>query len=296
MMNVKNKLSKVISKYAFLKILHAAYLFIFSSNRITYVKYPSFEGWGMTTTTRTPWENNGGHALTKSFSVADSKLKTLVKNKGFVLSQFPEMFPNVDQMRFLDELNWRHYIVFWSSTYAIKNTKSEQKNLVECGVCDGLTSYYAISAVKSLNKACKAYLYDAWDVMKENSLLESEKDSAGQYAYLDVKITEKNLGMFDSDTLFFNKGYIPDSFKVAKNPKSLVWLHIDLNASSPTLDALNFFWGKLENGGIVLFDDYALPGYQDTQRLIEEWVITKNGTVLHLPTGQAMIIKDQFDD
>jgi hypothetical protein len=139
-------------------------------------------------------------------------------------------------------------------------------------------------------------LYDASDAMKENLLLDSEKRFDGQYSFLDVKATEKNLDMFDSDKLFFNKGYIPDSFKVAKNPKSLVWLHIDLNASLATLDSLNFFWNKLENGGIVLFDDYALPGYEDTQRLIEEWVVDKNGTVLHLPTGQAIIIKDQFDD
>ena len=295
-MNFKIKISKLINKYAFLKALHAAYLFIFSSHRITFVKYPSFQGWGMTTTTRTPWQNNGDHALTKSFFETDSKLKNLVKNKEFVLSQFPNMFPELDQMKFLDELNWRHYIVFWSSTYAVKNTKSKQKNLVECGVCDGLTSYYAISAVESLKKICNAYLYDAWDAMKEDLLLDSEKGYDGHYSYLDVKATEINLGMFDSDKLFFNKGYIPDSFKVSKNPKSLVWLHLDLNASLPTLDSLNFFWNKLENGGIVLFDDYALPGYEDTQRLIEEWVVDKNGTVLHLPTGQAIIIKDQFDD
>jgi len=202
------------------------------------------------------------------------------------------MFPGVDQIEFLDELNWRHYIVFWSATYAIKNTKIEQTNLVECGVCDGLTIFYAISAVKSLGKLCNAYLYDAWDAMKEESLLESEKDSAGQYSFLNVKATEKNLSIFDSSTLYFNKGYIPDSFKTAQNPENLVWLHIDLNASASTLDALNYFWDKLENGGLVLFDDYALPGYQDTQRLIEEWFASKTGTLLHLPTGQAMIIKD----
>lgn len=203
------------------------------------------------------------------------------------------MFPGIDEIKFLNELNWRHYIVYWSSTYAIKNTDILHKNLAECGVCDGLTIYYAINAAKDLNNTYGAYLYDAWDAMRADMLMESEKDSVGAYSYLDMRATQKNLSMFAEKTLFFNKGYIPQSFEVAQNPENIVWLHIDLNAAVPTIHALDFFWGKLENGGVILFDDYALPGYQDTQIAIEEWIRSKNGTLLHLPTGQAMIVKDK---
>jgi len=38
-------------------------------------------------------------------------------------------------------------------------------------------------------------------------------------------------------------------------------------------------------GGLILFDDYALPGYQNTQKAVEAWIKSKNGTLLHLPTG-----------
>jgi O-methyltransferase len=124
-------------------------------------------------------------------------------------------------------------------------------------------------------------------------LMESEKDFAGEYAYLDMKATQKNLSMFEPNNLFFNKGYIPSSFQAGQNPNNLVWLHIDLNSALPTLHALNFFWGKLEMGGLILFDDYALPGYQDTQKAVEAWIKSKNGTLLHLPTGQAIFIKDK---
>lgn len=284
----------IINKSKPLRFLHGVYLFVFRPQCIKFVKYPSFQGWGMTTTTRTPWMYGGGHGFTKKFSQVDSQIKNLVKNKKFILSQFPRMFPDVDELKFLDELTWRHYIVYWSSTYAIKNTKIAQKNLAECGVCDGLTSFYAISAAIDSNKPYCAYLYDAWDAMKEDLLLESEKDSAGEYAYLDMRSTQKNLNMFDKKSLFFNKGYIPQSFEVAQNPTNIVWLHIDLNASVPTINALDFFWDKLENGGLILFDDYALPGYQDTQTSIEEWFNSKNGTLLHLPTGQAIIVKDKY--
>ncbi len=294
MMKIKKKLSNIVDKYKSLSILHAVYLFIFRPSRITFVKYPSFQGWGMTTITRTPWGDGGGHAITESFSKVDARLKSLVKDKKFILSQFQKMFPGIDEIKFLNELNWRHYIVYWSSTYAIKNTQVVHKNLAECGVCDGLTIFYAINAAKALNKSYSAYLYDAWDAMKEDLLMESEKDFAGEYAYLDMKATQKNLSMFETKDIFFNKGYIPDSFKVGRNPDSLVWLHVDLNSAVPTLHALNFFWDSLEMGGVILFDDYALPGYQDTQKAVETWIKSKNGTLLHLPTGQAIIIKDKY--
>jgi len=293
MTQLRKKIVNIVNKSKFLSFLHAVYLFIFRPHCITFVKYPAFQGWGLTTITRTPWQNGGGHEITKNFSRIDEKLKSLVKDKQFILSQFPQMFPGVDQIEFLNELNWRHYIVYWSSTYATKNTKSIQKNLAECGVCDGLTIFYAINAVKDLNKSYSAYLYDAWDAMREDLLTDSEKDSAGEYSYLDMQATQKNLSMFDDKSLFFNKGYIPQSFDISENPETIVWLHIDLNAALPTIHAMDFFWEKLENGGVILFDDYALPGYQDTQVAIEKWLESKSGTLLHLPTGQAMIMKDK---
>ncbi len=188
---------------------------------------------------------------------------------------------------------WRHYIVYWSSVYAINNIRSTQNNFVECGVCDGLTVFYALSAAKNMNKSFKAYLYDTWGTMKEDRLLESEKGHAGDYTYLNMESTMNNLGSFKSDDVIFNKGYIPDVFQCVQNPESLIWLHIDLNSAIPTIDALKYFWDKLEVGGVVLFDDYAWPGYQDTQKYVEEWSAEKNGTLFHLPTGQALFIKNR---
>ena len=90
----------------------------------------------------------------------------------------------------------------------------------------------------------------------------------------------------------FNKGFIPDVFKSAQNPETLIWLHIDLNSSLPTIKSLELFWDLLEPGGVVLLDDYAWIGHKDTQKAVEEWSMDKEMTLFHLPTGQALLIKD----
>ena len=57
-------------------------------------------------------------------------------------------------------------------------------NLAECGVCDGLTIYFAIKACEISNKAKKAYLYDSWETLADNKL-------RFKYDYLDINVTKK---------------------------------------------------------------------------------------------------------
>lgn len=214
-------------------------------------------------------------------------LLSLVKNNDFVLSQFAD----VDATVMLSDLMWRHYFVYWSAGFAAHNTKSNFKGLAECGVCDGLTSYYAMNAVSASSTDWGAYLYDAWDGMREDLLLESEKKNKGEYEYLNVETTKSNLESF-GDHVRFNKGYIPESFKSVENPDTLVWLHIDLNSAEPTIAALDFFWPRLVSGSLILFDDYSWVGYEDTRNLVLAWLKDKQAVLLPLPTGQAIIFKD----
>jgi hypothetical protein len=248
---------------------------------------PTFTGWGMTTCTAPPWgaEQKLG-AIEHDFSLAHDKLVELVANRKFCLSQFKDS----NSMEMLESLKWRHYIVYWSSHYAVQNTSVAVKNLVECGVCDGLTSFYAMNAASNHTKNWAAYLYDAWAEMKEDLLLASEKNNKMSYDYLNVELTKRNLEAFQS-RVTFNKGFIPESFAVSQNPESIVWLHIDLNSATPTLAALDFYWDRLESGGVILFDDYNWIGYEDTKRVILDWLTTRSGTLLPLPTGQAIIFK-----
>lgn len=248
--------------------------------------FPDFSGWGMTTHTFTPW-HNGGDELGRDFLRANQKIITKVMQGEFKLSQFNEV---QDKKMLLDELMWRHYIVFWSVHYASKATNCLIKNLVECGVCDGMSAYFAMSALRGKMNEFKAFLYDAWEGMKSECLLQSEMGSVGSYNYLNIENTKHNLVEFQGDTTFI-KGFIPESFKISDNPTELVWLHIDLNSSLPTTAALQFFFEKIPLGGVILFDDYAWHGYYDTKIAIDEYFSSKRGILLPLPTGQAIYFK-----
>ena len=252
----------------------------------------SFSGWGMYTDTFTtpPWASLIEGVEVDSaigFKQANESLRLLLDNQNFMLSQFAHL---PLQSSALEVLAWRHYIVYWSTLSAAKATQGSHKNLVEAGTCDGLTAYFAMKAVEDLGFDYRCYMYDAWEAMKADDLLESEKSKSGMYGYLELETTVKNLKDFSGSTLF-NKGYIPEIFSVSDNPDKIVWLHIDLNAAAPTRESLEYFYDNILSGGIILFDDYGSHDHLETKRVVDSFFQAKRVNLLQLPTGQAVVFK-----
>jgi len=245
-------------------------------------KKNTFSGWGMNTQgTYPPW-NNLSLAENKNFSIAHNELLDLLNQDRFYLTQF--FYKDADHKKIIEELKWRHYIVFNSVLHAINFSESNEINIVECGVCDGLTVHFAMKACQYKNFLFTAYLYDTW--AKLNS---TDEDLRFKYSYLNIETTKQNLQQFSKNTIY-NKGLIPDVFVGAKNPATINWLHIDLNSSVATLKALEFFYDKIEHNGVILFDDYG--GFEETRKVIDNFFKNKKGNFLNLPTGQGVFYKN----
>ena len=59
----------------------------------------------------------------------------------------------------------------------------------------------------------------------------------------------------------------------------------------PTLESLKFFYPKLEENGVILFDDYGGVEYEKTRNVVENFFKNKKINFFQLPTGQAIVIK-----
>ena len=287
-------ISNLVNKHKFFEYLYVIYLSIFKPKKISYMFKPTFKGWGMITSNYLPW-TEGFSETVSNFKIIDNKLLNLVESKKFHLSQFINMYPDKKVSDLLYELKWRHYIVYSTVQISISNNNSKKINLTECGVCDGLTIFYAINACIDKSLKYNVNLFDAWEGMKQNKLSINENKFIDEYSFLDVQQTKKNLSLLNDGNINFNKGFIPEVFKNTLNYDEIDWLHIDLNSYQATLDSLNQFWPLLKKGGIILFDDYALIGYEDTKKSIDNWIKDKNLSFTQFPTGQAMIVKSFRD-
>jgi len=246
----------------------------------------SFSGWGMTTTfSKPPWINSKS-IDNQNFNNFHDELSHLINKKEFFLSQF--YLPDTNYEKILKELKWRSYIIYNSALLSLNFAKGKKFNIVECGVCDGLTVFFALKAYKSQKINFKGYLYDSFGEMKEEYLDNKDKDQLGNYDYLNIEQTKKNLQMFEKDIIFF-KGYIPNVFQNGDHPNEISWLHIDLNSSQTTLETMEFFYSKIVENGIMIFDDYGM--FETTKEVVDDFLKDKIGHFISYPTGQGMFIK-----
>lgn len=236
-----------------------------------------FAGWNMVSHAALPWSDSHCPDLT-----------VFNKTREDIKKQFEfgaDLKINKDSV---DGLLWRHYIVTFSVRYALKFSNGEMFNMVEAGVADGITAFFALREAEAHRKRFSMHLYDSWGPMRETELLSSESIHLGDYAELHANRTKKNLAEF-RDYLIFHQGYIPGSLHVSPEaPSSVHYMHIDINAAIPTMAALKFFWQRLARGGVVLFDDYGWTGYEEMKDQIDAFFADKPGIFLKLPTGQAI--------
>lgn len=242
---------------------------------------PTFTGWGMKTSCEIPWNEKDG----ETFLQANSHIE-----KNFDFTKNPSNMNNDN----LNEFLWRHWLVSYSVKHAIEFAETNDYNFAECGVADGVTAFFALREIIH-NKKTKLkflmHLYDSWDAMKKDTLLDSEMSSAGAYSNLSVETTKKNLSEFKNNTIF-HQGYIPESFnKLPDSPNSIVYLSIDLNAANATVSTLEFFFDKLVRGGVILFDDYGSMGHPDTKKMTDDFFSDKPGIFMRIPTGQAIYFR-----
>ena len=250
---------------------------------IFYPIKPEFSGWGMKVNHEPPWI----HEPNSIFNKTSNKIKTNF-HFGVVHST------GID-VHNVDTLLWRHWIVSYATKHAITFSTTDEYNFVECGVGDGLSSYYTLQEINANQDVCDKthlHLYDSWGPMKEDGLLKSESSSLGRYSELELDTTKKNLKEF-KNIIIYHRGYIPDIFdKKPKSPSSIVYLHIDLNSTPPTLDTLEYFFDKLVSGGIILFDDYGWKNHKDTKDAVDKFFKNKPGILMPLPTAQAIFFKN----
>lgn len=260
-----------------------------------------FAGWKMQTMHAKPWAHRD-HQLTsrdeigEAFASAHDGLRDRIKSGGFHLTQFNlnDRSREQDIDRTLDGLRWRHYVVFWSAWHAAKTVSALgsvawKYNLLEAGVCDGLTAYFAFHGSKMATGASpNLTLLDAWAPMRASDFGSLDSPNVGKYSYLRAERTVQNLSD-EQTSCRFVVGYIPEVLDKVEIEGPLTWLHIDLNSAKGTEHALKCFAPQITAGGICLLDDYGWRGYWGTKAVVDAYFRgTSRGHFMVLPTGQGV--------
>jgi len=264
-----------------------------------------FSGWGMMTTHANPWSTERVYLSDSTgadFATADRNLRKYIRDDLFHLTQFSftRKSSHAQVRKILDYLRWRHYVVFFSARLArqlVQACSSDECEgdlyYVELGVCDGLTAYFALQATADFQPRGplpKFVLFDSWGPMRDVDFGKSDLQQVGAYSYLQKRRTEKNLEPWLSRCSLI-EGYIPEVLTHQNLPERVIWMHIDLNSSLPTIAALNSIVSRVARGGVILFDDYGSRDFFETKHAVDRFFRDlDSGMFIALPTGQGIWI------
>jgi hypothetical protein len=154
-------------------------------------------------------------------------------------------------------------------------------DIAEVGVAYGATAKI-ISTFKG-NK--ELHLFDTFDGIPFVSDEDDPSIVIGD-CKISLEVVQKNLE--DEKNIRFYKGTFPITASSISDRKFAL-VHLDVDIYQSTKDALNFFYPRLNKGGILFCHDYSY--YKGVKKAVDEFFADKPEPVIALCESQCLTIK-----
>ena len=103
----------------------------------------------------------------------------------------------------------------------------------------------------------KLYLFDTFNGFDSRDLAvesqQEDKFDPSNFSDTEVEIVRAYIG--GNDNLIFKKGYFPET-TLGLEQEGFALVHLDADLYVPTLEALKFFYPKMNPGGVIIIHDY----------------------------------------
>ncbi|CAF2970690.1 unnamed protein product [Rotaria sp. Silwood2] len=157
----------------------------------------------------------------------------------------------------------------WALRFVIAN--KIPGDFIECGVWRGGSSIFARAVLKALNNNDKhVWLADSFQGLpKARTKNDNDIWSIMEYLKVSLEEVQTNFRSFNllDDHVHFCKGYFVDSLPSC-NISEIAVLRMDGDMYESTMDQLFNLYSKLQIGGVIIIDDYAI---QECSRAIHDF-------------------------
>ena len=188
------------------------------------------------------------------------------------------------------EIRFRAYIACWAATQAM----NLDGDFVECGVGKGLLSKTIVEYIDFSKSQKRFYLFDTYTGIpvhqgKPSEIKNMERLNETHYS---EPYFEKVADVFSNfSNVKLIQGLLPESIHT-QELDSISYLSIDMNNAQAEIGVIEILWERITKGGVVLLDDYAYgPEFQEQKNAWDFFARSKKISILTLPTGQGLIIK-----
>ena len=131
------------------------------------------------------------------------------------------------------------------------------------------------------------HLFDTFGGMPETDA-RHDTHKAGDFA--DTSVGGVRRVLAGVSNVEFHAGFFPATARGLEDRRFCL-AHIDVDIYRSITDACEFFFPRLDVGGIMLFDDYGSPSCPGVAKAVDAYFAQQNEPTFYLPTGQCMVIK-----
>ncbi|MBU2707300.1 class I SAM-dependent methyltransferase [Zooshikella marina] len=178
----------------------------------------------------------------------------------------------------------------WMLNELLRLTVGISGNTVECGTYKGASSYLVCKFNKSkCSKKCH-YIFDSFEGLSRPGSEDGKHWQEGDL-YSSEKELKNSLKEFDNYKVF--KSWIPDKFYLLEEER-FSFVHIDVDLYQPTHDSIEFFYNRLNKGGVFVCDDYGVYTCPGATKAIDDFLVDKPEKMLALNCGGGFFIKGVY--
>lgn len=157
----------------------------------------------------------------------------------------------------------------------------------ECGVYKGCSSYIILQANQHAPFSRLHHVFDSFEGLSAPSQRDGGHWGVGDLS-VGEEVARKNLSEFTG--VKFYKGWIPSRFGEVAD-RSFSFVHIDVDLYEPTLESINFFYDRMNPGGIIVCDDYGFLTCPGATAAVDEFLLDKPEKMVFLSGGGGFLIK-----
>lgn len=156
-------------------------------------------------------------------------------------------------------------------------------SIAECGVYRGRTLIPLSFYLQSRSSQKRIFGFDSFEGFPAEQLKEelgllgdagdANKSEAG-FRDTSFALVKQKLALFGLKHVELHKGYFSDTLASCAD-EVFSFVHLDCDLYGSYKECLEFFYPRLSNGGIILFDEYDDPPWPGCNKAVDEFLANK---------------------
>jgi O-methyltransferase len=179
----------------------------------------------------------------------------------------------------------------WELWTLAGQTKKLGGGILEVGVWRGGTGTLMAKRAQLAGAKDPVYLCDTFEgVVKAGAQDTTYK--GGEHADTAQHVVEDLVRALGLKNVRILKGIFPEETAHLVDPGARFRLcHIDVDVYSSARDVMDWIWGRMVPGGVVIYDDYGFNACEGITKYVNEQVGETDRVVLHNLNGHAIVVK-----